>query len=129
MTDTNPMTIATFVTRVVQDGIAAAIADYGAGTANALGSEAGFTDCLGKDGVEIAALVLAARRLRHDAQIASYADEITIDEYWFFACYCAEVEWVANCVSAVLVNEGYAPIVPPTARGVMKAAEIVGVSA
>jgi len=37
------------------------------------------------------------------------------------------MNWVCNVVSALLMNQGLSTIIQPTARGVLKAAEIVGV--
>jgi len=48
-------------------------------------------------------------------------------KYWEARCKEAEIEWVANVLSAVLQNMGLPTVVPPTARGYAKAAEIVGV--
>lgn len=51
------------------------------------------------------------------------------EKYWWYRCYEHEVEWVCNCVSVVLHNEGMPTIITPTARGVLKASEIVGLRA
>ena len=37
------------------------------------------------------------------------------------------MEWTCNCVSAIMANSGMDPIVPPTARGFIKAAEVTSV--
>lgn len=49
--------------------------------------------------------------------------------YWYYRCFHVEVEWVCNVVSAALQNQREETIVPPTARGYLKASEILGVSA
>ena len=48
-------------------------------------------------------------------------------DFWYYRCYQAEVEWVCNVVSAVLVNEGGKSLFAhlPTARGWIKANEIL----
>ncbi len=53
------------------------------------------------------------------------------DNYWWFRCYQAEVEWVCNVVSAMLMNEGHiTPLLSwlPTANGYIKVASIIGVA-
>ena len=44
---------------------------------------------------------------------------VLVDDYWKIRCYEAEVEWVANCISFALVNEGQKPIIEPTVRAAM----------
>jgi hypothetical protein len=48
-------------------------------------------------------------------------------DYWYWRCYQLEVEWVANVLSAILNAQGLPIIATVTARGMMKAAEIIGV--
>jgi hypothetical protein len=48
--------------------------------------------------------------------------------YWFWRCRAAEIEWVTNVLSNILRAQGLPPIGTMTARGALKAAEIVGVS-
>ena len=114
-----------FLARVIDDGIAAARHDY-AEPRNAqklAGAIAGFEACRGLDPLQILdALIDANAR-------ADQAFRDRSDDYWFHRCFALEVEWVANCLSAVLMNEGRPTIIPPTARGVFKAAQIIGVSA
>lgn len=51
-----------------------------------------------------------------------------LDEYWEARGFALEVEWVCNVVSAILMNEGKPTIIPPTARGTIRASEIVGIA-
>lgn len=85
------------------------------------GSVAGFEACRGQSLDGLRDVLEAAKTATRDA----YAREA--DDYWWFRCYQLEVEWVCNVVSCVLMNEGLPTIVHPTARGMMTAAEIVGV--
>jgi len=110
-----------FLTSVIADGIAAAMADYKAQPDKLKGSVAGFEACKGKDPGTLLTVLHEARRRTHQA----YADQA--ENYWEIRCFEAEVEWTCNCVSAMLSNEGLPTIVTPTARGVFKAAEILGV--
>lgn len=117
-----------FLSRVIDDGIAAAKADYVKPEQKHKleGSIEGFEACRDKSSVQLALLLADARQAAQRAyQESAGSDEV--EDYWRVRCYEAEVEWVCNCVSAVLMNESRECIVPPTARGVMKAAEIVGV--
>ena len=109
-----------FLDRVVSDGIQAARHDYEDGGDKLNGSIAGFEACRGESPIGLAALLDAASTATRDARGREAAD------YWWFRCYELEVEWVCNCVSAMLHNEGLPTIVNPTYRGAMKAAEVLG---
>jgi hypothetical protein len=119
-----------FLARVIDDGIAAAKADYSDRNKLA-GALAGFEQCRDRYPHELATLLEEARR----ATAHAYADrECGYSGYWYTRCRELEIEWVCNVVSAALtfavVPPGpitRTPIVPPTARAVMKAAEILGV--
>lgn len=115
------MTYLDFLTRVIDDGIAAARADYTRPYQAQLlaGSVAAFEACRGKRPIELLDLFNQASALRRD-QV----------DHWYWTGYLNEVEWVCNVVSAVIVNEGDPPLLAwlPTVRGCLKAAEIVGVA-
>lgn len=112
-----------FLDRVIDDGIAGASADYEAGSEKLRGSVAGFEACRGRDPEQLASLLAESRRETMQAFREQAPD------YWYWRCRELEVEWVCNVVSAAFLNEGWAVIVPPTVRGVMRAAEILGVAA
>lgn len=119
------MTLEEFLNRVIDDGIAAVKKDYRQPHQKEKrdGSIAGFEACRGKTLLELNELLQASHTSTADAHDRRAKD------YWWFRCYELEVEWVCNCVSALLVNQGLPPIIVPTARGMMKAAGIVGVAA
>jgi hypothetical protein len=115
------MTYSAFLHRVVRTGIEAAKRDYARDEAKREGAIAGFSECEGKTPSELKALLERSRmatrsysRRQDDAQ-----------GYWRIRCYEAEVEWVCNVVSAMLMNEGKETIITPTARGVLHAAKIL----
>lgn len=112
-----------FLTRIVDDGIKACRESYKDDTQKCEGAVAGFNACRDKTVFELRQQLDLAR----DATRNAY--RLSSDNYWFFRCYELEVEWVCNVVSAALQNQGEEPIVAPTVRGYMKAAEILGVSA
>ncbi len=118
------LTMGTFIDRVIADGIEAAKGDYTRPdqVSQLAGSIAGFEACKGKTPGELCSILEEARL----AQGRAYGGEI--GHYWWLTGFAAEVEWVCNCVSAVLVNEGQPPIVPVTARGIMKANAILSKS-
>jgi hypothetical protein len=116
------MTLKKFLNRVVDDGIAAASESYKNDHQKRDGALAGFEACRGLSVVELRQLLKAS------AHAKDLAREIEPERYHYYSCYSSEVEWTCNVVSAVLNNEGIDPIVTPTMRGFMKAAEIVGVS-
>ena len=118
-----------FLERVVNDGIEAVRKDYSRPEQEPKlrGSIQGFEDCRGKSPIEIGELIKQASRRTFEASIRVHEDEISDGEYWVVRCRELEIEWVANVVSAMLMNQGLPVIIAPTARGAMKAAEIVGV--
>lgn len=125
------MTYDDLLHRLIADGIEAARRDYAGADdrrrAKLAGSIDGFEDCRGKQPSEILGILNAARKRTHEARIRLHEGEIRDHDYWRVRCREAEVEWMANCVSAVLVNQGLPPIVAPTARAMMAVARIVGV--
>lgn len=121
----NHMNYQDFLTRIIDDGVEAATQDYADSPAKRRGSIAGFEACRGCPPAKLAQLLKDARAARDHARDETQADRGDLDDYWEARCYEAEVEWVCNCVSVILVNEGRPPIVPPTARGVMKASGVL----
>ena len=112
----------TFIGLVIDGGIAGARADYNDGQHHyqLLGSVDGFEACRGKSIPELMVLLHVA------GERATQAHREQAEDYWYHRCYQAEIEWVCNCVSALLYNQGLQTIVTPTMRGYMRAAEIVG---
>lgn len=125
------MTYLEFLTRVIDDGIAAAKADYTKPEDKARldGSIEGFEACRGKHPIDLRQLMWDARQKTQTAFHEVHEKEISDEDYWRIRSIEAEVEWTCNVVSALLMNEKVASIDPlmPTARAVMKCAEIVGV--
>lgn len=125
------MSFEAFLDEVINQGIAAAKADYSKPEDKAKldGAVSGFEACRGKNSTELKELMGKARTDTHMAFRRVNEGEISDDDYWKIRHFEAEVEWVCNCVSAILMNEGMPTLDPlmPTARGVMQAAKIVGV--
>ncbi len=122
-----------FLTRIIDDGVAAARRDYAGDlprdVAKRMGALAGFEACRGKNPVQLVALLDQARQDTVSAMRTRMNDASQVNNYWRQRCYELEVEWVCNVVSSALWNQGQATIVTPTARGLLKAAEILGVQA
>jgi hypothetical protein len=115
-----------FLTRVIDEGIEAVKKDYpGSTPAKKMkreGSIEGFEACRGLKPDEL-------KDLLHDAsKTVQVAYREQSDDYWRIRCREAEIEWVCNVMGAMMVAQGLRPIVPPTARGTMKAAAILGVA-
>jgi hypothetical protein len=109
-----------FLHQVIEGGILGAEKDY---TGEKLeGAKAGFELCRLMHPATLGLVLTAAEQ---DAQRAR--DE-NPNHYWYWRCRAAEVEWVCNVVSAMLFNQGLPTIIPPTARAVMRASEILGVA-
>lgn len=119
-----------FLKRVIDDGIVAAEADYAKSQHKREGAVAGFNACRDKTPAEIVALWDAARTKANEMLNSVRDDKVSSEEYWKARCYEAEIEWVANVVSAALHNQGEQPLAAhlPTVRGYIKAAEILGVA-
>lgn len=49
-------------------------------------------------------------------------------KYWYWRYRALQIEWCANVVSAALYSNGLPVIVPPTYRGFLKAADILGIN-
>jgi len=111
-----------FLTRVIDDGIKACCESYKNDKQKREGAIAGFEACRGKTVFELRQQLFIAQRA------ADVARAVNKDNYWYLCCFHAEIEWVCNVVSSALQNQGEEPIVTPTARGFMKAAEILGVA-
>lgn len=113
-----------FTNKIIDDGIAAARESYARPeqASKLAGAIAGFEACRGRTPAELAEILEEANK---DCDLAREGQAAR--PYWYYRCFANEVEWVCNCVSAALANEGLPTIVPPTARGVLKAAEVLGV--
>lgn len=115
--------------RLINAGIEAAREDYkdGEGRADKLaGSIDGFEACRGLQPPALLELLADAGKRMQEAFVRVNEKEISDGEYWRVRCRQAEIEWMANCVSAIMMNEGLTPIVPPTARAVLAVAQILG---
>lgn len=117
------MTFTDFLTRIIDDGIKACRESYKDDAKKRDGAVAGFNACRGKTIFEL------RQQLDLAGKAADAARAVDKNNYWYLRCFHAEVEWVCNVVSSALQNQGELTIVTPTARGFMKAAEILGVSA
>jgi len=109
---------------VIDDGIEAARMDYAKpqDTLKREGAIQGFEECRGKQPAEIAALLAEAN------ERAMQAMREQDPRYWFWHCRALAIKWVANVLGNILVANGMLPIGKMTARGRLKAAEIIGVA-
>ena len=125
MTENSGTTYWGLLNATIDGGIAAARADYvRPDQADKLrGSVAGFEACREKDRYELVALWsdAGAKANQCNGNATIYGEG-----YWYWRCYQLEVEWVLNVLSAALRCSMLSHL--PTARGVMRAAEIVGVA-
>lgn len=114
-----------FLNRIIDEGIAAATADYTdpSDKQRLEGSIAGFNACRNLLPEQLVELWTTS------GADANYHIS-NVDNYWYYRCFQMEVEWVINVVSAMLVNEGQDPLLAwlPTANGMMKAASIIGIA-
>lgn len=115
------MEYSTLLDRIIDDGIEAASLDYKNKPRHLKGAIDGFEACRNKQPAELLKLLTESNKFCGEAYFNRDADT-----YWEIRCFAAEVEWVCNVISAALVNQGESPIIPPTVRGVMNAARILG---
>lgn len=113
------MTLEEFAVAVIERAKAAAMQSYASQPLNLKGALAGLEACRGQNPEQLVALLKKAAVIRNQAYNTAH--------YWQHRCYEAEVEWVCNCVSAAMKENGYEPIMKPTERGLAMAAEILGV--
>lgn len=115
-----------FLARVIDEGIDAVKRDYAGADQKEKrdGAIAGFDACRGKSPDDLCILFRLAHNLTADAIPGGPS---TPGRYWRRRCFALEVEWVCNCVSALLASNGQPVIIEPTARAVIKAAELCGV--
>lgn len=113
------MDYATFLAKVIKDGIEAAERDYSTSPVKLKGAVAGFKACESMSPWEIGVLLSESRK----ATLAASGSKA--ENYWEIRCFELEVEWVANVISAALKID---PLAPITARAYMKVAEILGVA-
>jgi len=113
---------------IIDRALAGAREDYQAGTDKLVGSVEGLEACRGKSPEDLSALLRDASVRTHEARVCLMRDPQHDFGYWRIRCFEAEVEWVCNCVSVMLMNQGQKTIVPPTARAALSVASIVGVS-
>ncbi len=120
-----------FLDFVIDDGIEACRLDYcRSGQEMKLqGSIKGFEECRHKNPLELAALLKEANAKIFSKLQEGRASGRQTADYWYWRHRHAEIEWVCNVASVVLINEGIVPIIQPSSRAVIKAAEIVGVKA
>lgn len=113
-----------FLALIIEDGIEAVRQDYVRPDQNQKrdGSIKGFEECRRLDPIRLAALLSEA----HATTNCKYREQAM--DYWYWRCRETEIAWVCNVVSASLINQGLPPISDCTARGMIRAAEILGVA-
>jgi hypothetical protein len=109
------------LTKIIDIGIEAAKQDYAGPerTDKRTGAIRGFNECRNKTPDQLADLLFEANTRAVQAQ----RDQAS--NYWYWRCRASEIEWVANVVSSLLMNQGRPIIVPPTARGVLMADRVM----
>ena len=117
------MPYADFLNAIIDDGEAEVRATY-LRPDQALkrdGCLRGFGECRGKTPDELATLLVSA------SGRCAEALRRRADDYWYWRCRAAQIEWVLNVLSAAEYAHGRRPHIPPTCRGLQKAAGILGI--
>ena len=118
------MNLQEFTTQVIDQGIEGAREDYKDSPDRLKGALYGFEACRGKNPGELRELLLRASMESMEAFHRSTSGNGG-DWYWEIRSREAEIEWVCNVVSVLLVQNGNPAIVPVTARGMMAAQRIL----
>ena len=84
------------------------------------GAIAGFEACMDIETVEMLREVLYAATEKQQEAFKTKSDD-----YWWFRYFTLQVEWVANCLSVLLMQQKKNVIVLPTQSAAMKASEVV----
>lgn len=87
------------------------------------GAIAGFAACRGLDDEDLKRLLAASREATGKAMASNDV------RYWWHRMYELQVEWVLNVLSAAMAANGSTPPTGYTARGMLKAADVLGVAA
>lgn len=114
-----------FLDSIIDQGIEAAKQDYEEGQ-KLEGAIAGFEVCRNKLPHQLLSLLREAKLETRSARNPETKKD-NVEEYWYWRCRELEIEWICNVMSAGLLNQGLPTIIQPTARGMIKAAEILGV--
>lgn len=120
-----------FLSEVIKGGIKGAKRDYRRVGQKVIlkGSIAGFEACRNKNPIELAKLLEESGKKSQGLFRTKFNPTTKeLNKYWEARGFTLEVEWVCNVVSAMLMNEKKPTIIPPTARGMIRASEIVGVA-
>lgn len=113
-----------FLQVIVQESLIAARDSYSDSPDRLSGAESGLRACLGKSPDELKMVLKQAQEMSKEARFDRS------DNYWEVRCYEIEVEWVCDCISAILVKNGREPILgKPTKRGIMNADRVMRVCA
>ena len=112
-----------FLEEIIHDGMIAARSDYDPDkeASELEGALQGFEACKGKTPEEIYELYLEAEKQGRDAYIT-----ILRGEHSRIRCKALEIGWVLNVVSALRHLFFEPPLIIFTARGMMKAAKVMG---
>jgi hypothetical protein len=120
------MTYDQFLIHIINDGIDAAREDYKDKPSWLSGALAGFEACRGKTPSQLGEL-LTTTSYEVSKQLGSRT--IPDEAIWELKCKFEEIQWVCNCVSALVFTTTdihlLKPLIPPTARAVLKAAEVL----
>jgi len=86
------------------------------------GGIAGFEACRGKSDEELLALLRQAK-----LNTRRVKDEEGVEQYWGAVMYERQIEWTLNVLSAAMHAHNMPPLIPPTALGLRKAIDVLGI--
>jgi hypothetical protein len=117
---------------VIERGIAGVKESYKDEPHKRDGSIEGFRACRDKTPGELFEILKTAGERTKQARDDHHNGKISIQEYWKIRYAEVQIEWVCNCVSVMLMNQGQTSPFPrhvgPTARAASLVASIVGVA-
>jgi hypothetical protein len=114
------MKLSDVIGRVIEDAMVSARRTYANDEPKRTGALAGLSECRGKTTDELGVLL-------HGARLAATTTARQGNvRHWEVAAFAAEVQWVCECASAVMKDQGMVPLVQPTPAATLKVMEIVG---
>lgn len=115
-----------FLARIIVEGVEALERVHTADlpSPSTAGALAAYDACVQCDSPPELGILLAFTRNKHLELIGEPVPDA--EKCVFAEGFADTVAWVCNCVSALLLNEGYPPIITPTSRGIMKCSELLG---
>lgn len=109
-----------FLEKIIKDGIIYSEKKYAKNQEKLMAATLGLDACRNKKPNELLGLLNEARKITQKTNINSKL-------YIIVSTYELTIEWVCNCIAAMMIVQKQKPIVQPTMRGFLKMSEVLRV--